>query len=65
MICKNCGSQKFKKREELTENEEFLIERLSTNQEFSKNENEDDLFCKRCLYQNMNDGDRTNSEKRA
>lgn len=51
MICKNCGSQKFKKRKDLTENELFLIERLSSNQTLSDEEMKDDLFCKRCLYQ--------------
>jgi len=51
MICKNCAAQKFKTREELTEDELFLLERLSTKPEFSAEQREDDLFCERCLYQ--------------
>lgn len=51
MICKNCGSQKFKDRDELNEDEALLLKRLPKMPGFSAEPKGDDLFCQRCLYQ--------------
>lgn len=48
--CKNCGSQKFKTWDNLTDEEKFLIQRLPQNTETSIEQKKKQHFCKRCFY---------------
>jgi ribosomal protein S27AE len=49
-ICSNCGSLKFKKWEQLSEDEKFLVNRLPDSQRFSLEQRKKQRFCGRCFY---------------
>ncbi len=48
--CSNCGSMKFKNREDLSDDEKFVVERLPKSSEFLLEQEKKQRFCKRCLF---------------
>lgn len=49
-FCTNCGSPKMKSWDDLTADEKFMAERLTTTSGFSPEEKQHRRFCARCLY---------------
>lgn len=49
-FCKNCGSVKFKKYEDLTEEDKIVVERIAGGGKFSIEQIKQQRFCCRCLY---------------
>lgn len=47
--CKNCGSVKFKKWEDLNDDEKFLVERLPNDTKISNDQRKKQRFCSRCF----------------
>ncbi|MEO6590524.1 MAG: hypothetical protein ABIP06_14610 [Pyrinomonadaceae bacterium] len=50
-FCPNCGSPKMKAWNELTADENFMVQRLPLSNEFSKEERKRHRYCIRCFYE--------------
>ena len=51
IYCVRCGSQKMKRWEELTAEQQFLVERLPLSADFSLEERKKHRFCERCWFE--------------
>lgn len=48
--CPNCGSTKFKTWNDLTDDEKFLVEKLSDKSEQNDEQRKKQRFCSRCFF---------------
>ena len=49
--CPQCGSAKIKEWNDLDEDQQFLVERLPLNTEFSPEQRKKHSFCERCFFE--------------
>jgi hypothetical protein len=50
-LCPQCGGARLKTWDELTDEQQFLVERLPASAEYTKEERKKHRFCTRCWFE--------------